>query len=1418
MFPCEKVTTMSYSKIVIFLFNKMAKMPVLDSSSHPVNGVPKDVLESSTKMVDTQMQQDNSYPELTDCLKMGGAILPTVSGLNDQDYPGISELSISLHSLSQLNMVKRIPLPSELVEQFGFMQSNCQMGLFPEVGRAWLTIDSNIFLWSFHDGSDLAYFDGLNETILCVGLVKPKPDIFQSFIHYLLCLTTPVEIVILGVNFTSQDTNSSPFEEMHMLPEPLFSYPTDNIHMCTFAGTDGGRIFLGGKDGSIYEFSYQAQDSWFSRKCRKINHSSSTLSFLVPSFLSLAFSEDDAVLQVAVDDTRHILYARLEKGSIQVFDLGKDGKQMSKVHVLHQHAIVQQASDIARTIDKKNFYPVVHISPIDAKESKFAHLVAITQSGVRLYFTTNGGFGDNRPYTLALLHVRLPPGFTANADVQRPLNVHMAYYKKGFTLLASSQTEDNDLIFATSNDSFAFYPQLIETHTTIMLDGNAWSIAEVPSILPIQTSQKNAEIVCDPPVLVTQHRELPRQFVFLSTQGSFMLRKPRPVDQLYKLLMDNKGPDTEAVKSFFIIHKEAQACAMCLILACSQNLQDKQIAEWANRAFFMYGGEPHYGQLQVGDAPMSAMESQMTLGRPSIASLNPVWASTPQNPQRLAGALPQPQFSNLYSPVRPLSSPIEQPAAPSSSMMSQQLSNAAVSPTTSEMIYSGKHNGLYLYFSRIVRSLWNVKLVSETSTSVGESKVTYLISNISSEDLAFFLQQLLSLKHFLQKNNQSFLNPAVASLAQNVGMTRLIAQNGYGQNGYGSPGDTSLNYQRRSQSDAELQERISLANFQQLVNYTYEMLALWKILCDHQFETVIQFLSQAQQELMKLLTFKDFVVDGKELSVCLTNALINFYLEDNASTGTISQLLRELCPSIYRIEDATVSRAHEIVLNAKNTLNKADKEKELCEALKLCKTIAPNVDLDLMCGLFRGAGFYHGIIDLSLCCAQRRDPQGLALHYYKNGEPQDDHQGQQAFANRMKCYKYIIDSMNDLRSQSVSHPQSPSIPKVPGPPPTKDPNLLTPEEAKVYFEQIFEMSLKTDDELFHVALYDSLIENNQTDTLLYIKSHFLEDYLKRCSTIRPDNLYVLNLLWKYYEKNQNFSAAARVLAKLSDKHGAIMCIKGSEMRISSSGEGEFLHELEEKMEVARIQLQILEALQQKKNALHAKASPMQSSRIDDAINTLNSNFQNIQQLYEDFAVPFDLPESQLAIVKCGGLYDPALIESLWQNIIEKELIGTIGNLPDTRIQILQQKLVLICQPYISCDEYFPLVFIIKFLEVKTCPLNFQSSWVFETMLKLGVSIVDLLKIYHKLYKTKDSCWTTCGKPLHLLSVLVNLIGYFADSQSIVALNERRSFTTFCLDVLSDYLVDLQAMDTSIPNVTTLMREFKSVQRKLERLP
>ena len=44
---------------------------------------------------------------------------PSLSGLHDHDYPSLPEVGVGLESLSELMLEKRVPLPPELVEQFG---------------------------------------------------------------------------------------------------------------------------------------------------------------------------------------------------------------------------------------------------------------------------------------------------------------------------------------------------------------------------------------------------------------------------------------------------------------------------------------------------------------------------------------------------------------------------------------------------------------------------------------------------------------------------------------------------------------------------------------------------------------------------------------------------------------------------------------------------------------------------------------------------------------------------------------------------------------------------------------------------------------------------------------------------------------------------------------------------------------------------------------------------------------------------------------------------------------------------------------------------------------------------------------------------------------------------------------------------
>ena len=93
---------------------------------------------------------------------------------------------------------------------------------------------------------------------------------------------------------------------------------------------------------------------------------------------------------------------------------------------------VKETAKVALNVDKSNFFPIVGINAVNNSESFHLGLVAVTASGVRLYFsTTDNNTANLRPNGLILVHVRLPPGFAASSPAGRPSKVHMSYYKSG---------------------------------------------------------------------------------------------------------------------------------------------------------------------------------------------------------------------------------------------------------------------------------------------------------------------------------------------------------------------------------------------------------------------------------------------------------------------------------------------------------------------------------------------------------------------------------------------------------------------------------------------------------------------------------------------------------------------------------------------------------------------------------------------------------------------------------------------------------------------------------------------------------------------------------------------------------------------------------------------------------------------------
>lgn len=183
------------------------------------------------------------------------------------------------------------PLPALLSQQLSSVQSHSLMGLLAPASLAWMSVDHKLYLWPFQRSSQ-------DETLICfeipsqqcvvsVGLVKPKKGewevlfglkschfsrhcaytssphfvvegVFKDDVKWGLVVTTPVEIffcALVECNASNPDARNVAWR----LVPTSFTLPTDGVRILSIAGTESGRIFLGGDDGCVYEMSYEGR-------------------------------------------------------------------------------------------------------------------------------------------------------------------------------------------------------------------------------------------------------------------------------------------------------------------------------------------------------------------------------------------------------------------------------------------------------------------------------------------------------------------------------------------------------------------------------------------------------------------------------------------------------------------------------------------------------------------------------------------------------------------------------------------------------------------------------------------------------------------------------------------------------------------------------------------------------------------------------------------------------------------------------------------------------------------------------------------------------------------------------------------------------------------------------------------------------
>lgn len=569
------------------------------------------------------------------------------------------------------------------------------------------------------------------------------------------------------------------------------------------------------------------------------------------------------------------------------------------------------------------------------------------------------------------------------------------------------------------------------------------------------------------------------------------------------------------------------------------------------------------------------------------------------------------------------------------------------------------------------------------------------------------------------------------------------------------------------------------------------MLALWKILCEHQFHLLLKSLPADEQNLLAICTFRDLILARADTCALFIVALINTYLRDNATVGTISEKLRTVCPQLYRHEDAVTHRATELLQSAHELLDDEERAERLHNALKLCKDAAPNVPLASICEQFRAAAFNEGVVQLCAAFAQRLDPNDAALHYYKNREPAEDQEGYVAFAARMRCYKEIAVVLDHVQAESAkAAAMQPDCPK--GGQPATRPLLQT-----------VAICLQTKDQLLHIAVYDWLLGQNLYSDLLNITEPSLGEFLAYSFDRQPENLHFGDILWKYHERNGHHHGATLILDQLAATNSehiqleqrieylarAVMCTRCDSGTQTGGGGGALLKNLEDKLEVARVQKLILDAV-----------ATLDNAQAAEAVRSLNYALYDISQLYTEFADPLELWECKLAILNCSLHNDPLLIESVWANILQLELQQP-GATGAERLARVLFKVRTLCGEYGTGGHCFPLAFLVHELELHCCRLRQSPHTVPEALLAFGdggngsangggggiepaLDVEQLLDLYGRMMSMNERVWATEGNEWHLVEATARLVAILAEQSARIAGRQRRRVLAKAQELMS----------------------------------
>ncbi|TKX18355.1 putative nucleoporin NUP170 [Elsinoe australis] len=942
--PAQPSIFRSNSSSALALQRKSSSGALLNPATQPANA-PQPAQNLSpvaigARTINDALASESRYPELESYIGQG--------------YSAEYDL-LDNSAWAPFQRVKNYDIPEQIFEQANQSQVATALGLFAEINHAYITIDSSLYLWDYtHPNPELIGYEEATSVITSVALIKPRAGVFVPAITHLLVVANNDNISLIGV---ATRANAAGGKDVELYSTRMSVPGKGSTCSQIVASEKTGRIFFSGRaNEDVWELTYQQEERWFKNRCEKINHSKQGYDLTGALSLFGGKSDTEYVKQMALDDTRDLLYTLSSKSTVRVYHMRNDGSLSLALTRPFSALLSNIGHMVPRTELLVPGTEVISISPIPATESNRLSLQLLTSTGCRIFLSATSGsyFPANTssaPSSMQVHHVKFPPKDpAAQSQMQGSLTSYPAghamvdlnsrvliptmsgsRYPPGFSIVVSRYPPDSqqERLFLCAPDSGQIKLPKDPSQPTKFPETAQYIHLGLPvqdfgrSTPPFSAAKAPLGFANE---LAVQFDATATEIAILSSSGVHTIRRRRLVDVLAAAVRyggDNDGREGE-MKKFIRLYGRSEAAASALAVACGQGsdvtsderiaqITEPEVIDFAREMFIQHGGRPTFNENSVLDNTVPGIDNVRT---------------------------------------------------------------------------SPRHDGIALYLARLVRSIWRAPVCTQSASPTGGLQV---LSTFPIPKLQGIQRSLNSLQEFLDKNRTSI---------------------------EGLAGPEALGRVTTKQEEVTLQaEHRAMNSMVQLVSSIIEGIAFVLVLFDERVDEIIMSLPEQSRNRVRDLTFEQLfsTAEARDLAKELVKAIVNRNIASGANVDTVADALRRRCGSFCSADDVVIFKAQELVKRASEAgANSEQGRMWLNESLRLFQRVAGALSMEHLqwaVEQYIGLQFYAGAIQLCLNVAQELDRANRALSWVRDNSPADDPR-KEAFEKRRAVYDFIFAIMN----------------------------------------------------------------------------------------------------------------------------------------------------------------------------------------------------------------------------------------------------------------------------------------------------------------------------------------------------------------------------------------------------------------------